>query len=223
MVEYKLEFLRDKKIEKYIEEKSERKNIWLEKKNECLYCVYYFEDNADFRDVTSDIIRIFYKAKELEKTLLFRNDAAFFAFFGAIMAMEKESEKEYFDKKIKNETVVNADGFYNFEMESVRTTWRSLGILSERLFRQCKSLDEKTALITYMLDLEEGGGESIVLAQNVLRNAETNNPYPIIDIFEEKNRNLLFNLLYLRPTEIILRSPTDMDADLMDFIVRLSE
>ncbi len=201
MQQFTLEFSSSKQAEKYLENYFRKNKVEYkkEKSSGAAYC-FHAERNV-FLHSFSVVLTTVYK----QKNVLFRREKTetelFCACVGAVLSMERETERGYLEERGREYTAVNLDGFYNFEMNDMRKEWESIGFLTNRLYEKCRVKEEYISLLLYFLDLEMPGTDVLVRDGKLFQKI-TGEELEICPIFADKRENLIANLFLHRPSEI---------------------
>ena len=195
--------------------------------NECSYkkesnkmgAAYEVETRAPFIDACVEAVLDFYKQRELLAVLGKKDEMEHFAILGTLLSVERESEKEEVKKLIQNETAVNLDGLYTFNLSSMRESWQGIGKLCARLYASCESDDDKNSLILYLLDLQERRGRAVaVKEEGIFVDGEKKRT---VSFYGDREKDLTNNIFLHRPEVVEVDANYKRSLSLENFLRRL--
>ncbi len=162
--------------------------------------LYSLDDKATFVAACASALVSFYKTKDILSVLEERPEIEFYAVLGILLSTGREAEIEKIGKMLEDETAVNLDGFFNFNLTEIREDWRSLAGLCGRLYSACVEEEDKDRLILYLLDLKEQKGASVRVEKDGLFVGGERKR--IISFFGDEEKDLVTNVFLHRPEEM---------------------
>ena len=181
--------------------------------------LYELDKKDVFVSACTRALLTFYKSRDFLAVLKEKEETEFFALLGTLLSIERESEREETEALIQNETAVNLDGLYRFDLAPMRTAWTGLAKLCGRLYASCESADDKSSLILYLLDLREQKGSSVRVAkEGLFVDGERKRT---IDFFGEREKDLAVNIFMYRPEEMEVDAEFDRSPAVEIFLRRL--
>ena len=216
---YRLETALGASCEKELENYFTEQGCFFKKENSKMGALYEVEDKEIFVSACTRALLTFYKLKDFLSVLNKKEGTEFFALLGTLLSVERESEREETETLIKNETAVNLDGLYRFELAPMRAAWTGLAGLCDRLYSSCESADDKSSLILYLLGLREQKGASVRVAkEGLFIDGEKKR---MIKFFDEEEKDLPMNIFMYRPEEMEVDAALDRSPSLEIFLRRL--
>ena len=219
MKKYGLETALGAACEKEIESVLDAHGCDYEKGRTKMGALYSISDGASFVDACASALVSFYKTKDILSVLGEKTDIEFYAVLGILLSTGREAEIEKIGKMLENETAVNLDGLFNFDLAETRADWKDLSALCGRLYSACVEVDDKDRLILYLLDLKENKGSSVRIRKDGLYvNGEKKR---MISFFNDEAKDLVTNVFLYRPEEMEVDAGYERAPSVEYFLRRL--
>lgn len=166
----------------------------------------------------------FYKHKNILQSEHFieNKDVVYYALVGIVIGSGIKKEKDEIKNNIPSGNIINLDGFYNFMLGEIANTWKSIGVLVNKLYANCLDIEDKRALIEYFYSKGKEEKRVIVLDKGIYYNDNNEDVY-LYGYYCDEDINLTVNLFSLLPREIIVRYPNEYDREFIDFITELGK
>lgn len=219
MKKYGLETALSLACEKEIESVLFESGCDYEKERTKMGALYHVEGKAPFVAACSFALVSFYKLKDVLSVLGERPEIEFYAMVGILLSTGREAEIDNIGKMLENETAINLDGFFNFNLTEIREDWKSLAGLCGRLYSACVEEDDKDRLILYLLDLKERKGSSVrVEKEGLFVDGERKRT---ISFFNNEEKDLVTNIFLHRPEEMQVEASYPRTPSVEYFLRRL--
>lgn len=210
-------FPKDSRICKYVSERIKKQapsemELSETEENLILKC-----KNTDLSaDLISDVILLFYKAKEIASVILQKDfDGGLYAcLLGAVTGVEYEKEKEYLSNVVSGLSVGSAKGVYDFLLGDVRENWHDLVKLCKKLYDQCVSQEDVLALCVFLIGMSDEIGNKITLSKKGCIFSGKKEKF-LVPVFSDYEKDLLFTLSLLHPEDIVLERTDDLSQNLL--------
>jgi hypothetical protein len=177
-----------------------------------------------FADLVADTLALFYKLSMIKKPFAdAKPSMALAAYLGSVLNFDKTSDAIKIKALIADMDTVCIDGIFNFNIPEITDSWDEFSALAIRLFTSCATETEIYELTNFMMgiDARELGVVRYDSEAKVLYSA--GNPVVIANLMDDYDMNLICNMMYYHPANIIISDPSLISSKLLTAIKSLGD
>lgn len=187
--------------------------------------VYYTVADSDgwLVPLICEIIVLFDKFDEVSRHIRPKNGCSYpvCAYMGSVLSIDAKLEKEQIIPLIPDDAFINLAGIYNFCMNEVRASWQSLGVLSGKLYAQCKTERDIYSLTSFMLGVENESATLTVDKQEIITLNKDGKSLKVPNFFDNSEMNAITTILANSPSEIVINGKDAFSPQFMELMHRI--